>query len=137
MSANSPAVGIPKTKARFVLLNVTYHGMMGNAASATVTIDIEGRHATEQSSGVGPVNAVYKAIKKIVPHDNAEFLISHVENAKQSQGSDGVAHVCADFKVDGTQIVGEGSDVDTIVATAKAMVDALNQIACFDQGTSH
>lgn len=136
-TATASAPTIPHAKAKLTLLHLSYHGMMGVSATATVTIDIEGRHETRQSIGVGPVNAVYKAIKEIVSHDGARFLISHEENAKHSEGSEGIAHVCADFQLGGSVIVGEGRDIDTIVATAKAMINALNQIACHDQGTTH
>ncbi|MDB5237811.1 MAG: 2-isopropylmalate synthase [Candidatus Kaiserbacteria bacterium] len=133
MSASSTTASKPKLK----LLDLVVLTRKSFGAHATITLEINGVHLTKQESGVGAVDAVYKTIKEMVPHDNAEFLVSHVENEKQSKGSDGVAHVRADFMVGGTEIVGEGSDVDTLVATALAMLDALSQIACFDQGTSH
>ena len=106
-------------------------------AAAIVTVNIDGRHESAESHGDGPIDAAYKAIQKIVPHNGATFMISHVENAKQSEGSGGVAHVRADFLIGGTTIVGEGNDTDTVIASAQAMIAALNQIARFDKGTAH
>ena len=102
-SAASPTASEPK--APFTLVNVVYHGMMGMRAAAIVTVNIDGRHESAESHGDGPIDAAYKAIQKIVPHNGATFMISHVENAKQSEGSGGVAHVRADFLIGGTTIV--------------------------------
>lgn len=118
------------------LLNVTVISSMGQLANASVGLDIEGRHDTRQAQGVGGVDAIYKALCMLVPHE-AKFLISHVENAKQSQGSEGVAHVRTEFDLDGQTIVGEGKDLDTYIATARAFVDALNQVRCFGKGSPH
>lgn len=123
--------------AKIKLIDLVVLARKGFGAHATITLDIDGVHLTRQEHGVGAVDSIYETIKSMVPHENAEFLVSHVENEKQSMGSTGIAHVCADFRIGGTVIIGNGSDVDTLVATALAMVDALNQIACFDQGTSH
>ena len=43
-------------------------GTMG-PQSATLTLDIEGKHVTTQSTGNGPVDAIFKAIRALVPHE--------------------------------------------------------------------
>src|SRR6187455_2016958 len=43
-------------------------GTMG-PQSATLTLDFDGKHETVQSSGNGPVDAIFNAIKVMVPHE--------------------------------------------------------------------
>ena len=45
-------------------------GTMG-PQTATLTLDIEGEHVTTQSTGNGPVDAIFKAIRALVPHEAA------------------------------------------------------------------
>lgn len=118
------------------LLTMLTVSRMGGPAQSTVTLDIDGKHHTAQMEGVGPVDAIYQAIKKLVPHE-AEFRISRVENEKESTGSAGLAHVRAEFWIHGDSIIGEGIDLDTLVATATAFVHAINQIRMHEQGTAH
>ena len=43
-------------------------GTMG-PQTATLTLDIDGEHVTTQSTGNGPVDAIFKAIRALVPHE--------------------------------------------------------------------
>src|ERR1700741_3073499 len=56
---------------RLKLISLTViAGTMG-PQSATLTLDIEGKHETVQSSGNGPVDATFNCIKKLLPNDAA------------------------------------------------------------------
>ena len=135
-SATARTETAPQAMGAIRLLAMVTVSRMGVPAQATVTLEIDGKHETAQEEGVGPVDAIYRAIKKLAPHE-AEFKISRVENEKESTGSAGLAHVRAEFWIHGDTIVGEGIDRDTLVATATAFVHAINQIRQHEQGTAH
>ena len=134
--ATALAESAPAPTGAIRLISMITVSRMGANAQATITLDIDGKHETAQELGVGPVDAIYRAMKKLVPHE-AEFRISRVENEKESVGSAGLAHVRAEFWIHGDSIIGEGIDPDTLVATATAFVHAINQIRKHEQGTAH
>src|SRR5712691_8627155 len=81
-------------------------GTMG-PQSATATLDIDGRHHTVQSTGNGPVDATFNAIKALIPHQAVLELYQ--------------VHAV-------TQVTDKGADPDTLVASAKAYLGALNKL---------
>ena len=64
-------------------------GTMG-PQSATLTLDIEGKHITTQSTGNGPVDAIFKAIRELVPHE-AKLELYQVHAV--TEGTDAQAEV--------------------------------------------
>jgi 2-isopropylmalate synthase len=98
--------------------------------TATVTIDNpEGSSIIESSVGTGPVDAVYKAIDKVVQVDN-ELLEYRVEAV--TEGIDAIGDVSIRISKDNTIYVGRGSDTDIIVASAKAYMNAINRVLAFN-----
>ena len=94
--------------------------------SATLTLDIEGKHATVQSGGNGPVDATFNAIHKLVPHDaKLELYQVHAVTA----GTDAQAEVSVRLIENGKTVTAKAADPDTLVASAKAYVAALNRLA--------
>ena len=64
-------------------------GTMG-PQSATLTLDIDGKHVTTQSTGNGPVDAIFKAIHALVPHE-AKLELYQVHAV--TEGTDAQAEV--------------------------------------------
>ena len=64
-------------------------GTMG-PQSATLTLDIEGKHVTTQSTGNGPVDAIFNAIHALVPHE-AKLELYQVHAV--TEGTDAQAEV--------------------------------------------
>src|SRR5256886_8886449 len=62
-------------------------GTMG-PQSATATLDIDGRHHTVQSTGNGPVDATFNAIKALIPH---EAVLELYQVHAVTQGTDAQA----------------------------------------------
>ena len=58
----------PRTTASRSLSLTVIAGTMG-PQSATLTLDIDGKHVTTQSTGNGPVDAIFNAIHALVPHE--------------------------------------------------------------------
>jgi 2-isopropylmalate synthase len=94
--------------------------------SATLVLDIDGKHHTTQSSGNGPVDATFNAIKRLVPH-KAKLALYQVQAV--TEGTDAQAEVSVRLEEDGKSVTARGADPDTLVASAKAYINALNKLA--------
>jgi 2-isopropylmalate synthase len=94
--------------------------------SATLVLDIDGKHHTTQASGNGPVDATFNAIKQLVPH-KAKLALYQVQAV--TEGTDAQAEVSVRLEEDGKTVTARGADSDTLVASAKAYVNALNKLA--------
>ena len=100
----------------------------GNHDVPTATVSLtnrDGRKFTDAATGTGPVDAVYKAINRIVnvPNTLTEYSVKAITEGIDAQGS-----VTIRIEQDGKIYVGRGSDTDIIVASAKAYMHALNRL---------
>jgi 2-isopropylmalate synthase len=107
-------------------------GNMG-PQSATLTLDIDGVQHTVQSTGNGPVDAIFNAIKMLVPHD-ARLDLYQVHAV--TEGTDAQAEVSVRLEEGGRMVTGRGADTDTMVASARAYVSALNKLLVKRQKTA-
>ena len=99
-------------------------GTMG-PQTATLTLDIDGEHVTTQSTGNGPVDAIFKAIRALVPHEaTLELYQVHAVTG----GTDAQADVSVRLSENGRSFAAKGADLDTLVASAKAYLGALNKL---------
>ena len=99
-------------------------GTMG-PQTATLTLDIDGEHVTTQSTGKGPVDAIFKAIRALVPHEaTLELYQVHAVTG----GTDAQAEVSVRLSENGRSFAAKGADLDTLVASAKAYLGALNKL---------
>ena len=95
-------------------------------ATATVHLsDSNGQTFTDAATGSGPVDAVYKAINRIVlvPNNLTEFSVNSV-----TEGIDAVGEVSIHIEQNERSYIGRGADTDIIVASAKAYMNALNRL---------
>jgi 2-isopropylmalate synthase len=99
-------------------------GTMG-PQSATLSLDIDGKHVTTQSTGNGPVDAIFNAIHALVPHE-AKLELYQVHAV--TEGTDAQAEVSVRLSGDGRAVTAKGADPDTLVASAKAYLSALNKL---------
>jgi len=99
-------------------------GTMG-PQSATLSLDIDGQHVTTQSTGNGPVDAIFNAIHALVPHD-AKLELYQVHAV--TEGTDAQAEVSVRLSENGRAVTAKGADPDTLVASAKAYLGALNKL---------
>ena len=94
---------------------------------ATMKLAIDGRAAvTEEADGNGPVDAVFNAIKALVPHE-ADLELYQVHAV--TEGTDAQAEVSVRLKAGERSITARGADPDTLVASAKAYLSALNKLS--------
>lgn len=95
--------------------------------TATLTlIGEDGNRTTEVAYGTGPVDAVYKAVDKVVGVgcDLSEFSVKAVTRGIDALGEVTV-RVTGD---DGEVYIGRGSDGDIVVSSARAYLNALNRL---------
>jgi 2-isopropylmalate synthase len=93
--------------------------------SATLSLDIEGKHVTTQATGNGPVDAIFKAIRALVPH---EAVLELFQVHAVTEGTDAQAEVSVRLSENGRLVTARGADPDTLVASAKAYLGALNKL---------
>ena len=98
--------------------------------TATLTLDIEGQERTVQSTGNGPIDAIFNAILKLVPH-HAVLELYQVHAV--TQGTDAQAEVSVRLAEDGRVVTAKAADPDTLVASAKAYVGAINKLMIMRQ----
>jgi 2-isopropylmalate synthase len=101
--------------------------------SATLTLDIDGAQHTVHANGNGPVDATFAAIRMLVPH-NAKLELYQVQAV--TEGTDAQAEVSVRLAEDGRVVTGRGADTDTMVASARAYVAALNKLLLKRQKTA-
>ncbi len=93
--------------------------------TATLTLDIEGTEKSVQSTGNGPIDAIFNAVMKLVPH-NAQLELYQVHAV--TEGTDAQAEVSVRLAEDGRVVNSRAADPDTLVASAKAYVAALSKL---------
>ena len=77
------------------------------------------------STGDGPVDATFRAIHEIFPH-TANLVLFSV--GAVTEGTDAQAKTTVRLEENGKMVDGQGADTDTIVASARAYVHALNKL---------
>ncbi|MGH6815738.1 MAG: 2-isopropylmalate synthase [Hyphomicrobiaceae bacterium] len=110
---------------RIKLVSLTVIAGTHGPQSSTLTLDIDGKHDTVQSTGNGPVDATFNAILKLVPH-TAVLELYQVHAV--TEGTDAQAEVSVRLQEQGRTVTGKAADVDTLVASAKAYIGALNKL---------
>ena len=92
---------------------------------AELTLAVNGDDIFVDATGDGPVDAVFNAIKMIYPH-GAKLDLYQVQAV--TEGTDAQATVSVRLSLDGRVYTGQSADTDTVVASAKAYVNALNSL---------
>lgn len=93
---------------------------------AILTLEVDGKETTVTSKGNGPVDALFNAIRMIVPHDQS--VLERYEVHAVTGGTDAQAEVSVLLSEDGRTVRGRGAHYDTMVASARAYVNALNKL---------
>jgi 2-isopropylmalate synthase len=99
----------------------------GNQLVPTATVRIIGPDGSEKqttSTGTGPVDAAYQALNQLVgvPNQLIEYIVNSV-----TEGIDAQGEVTVRIEADGRTFVGRAADTDIVVASAKALLNALNR----------
>src|SRR5437764_416251 len=92
---------------------------------ATMKLDVEGKLMIEECEGNGPVDAVFNCVKAMVPH---EAVLELYQVHAVTEGTDAQAEVSVRLSENGRSVTSKGADPDTLVASAKAYLGALNRL---------
>jgi 2-isopropylmalate synthase len=92
---------------------------------AELELEIDGEVKGCKATGDGPVDASFNAIKELFPHE-ARLQLYQVHAV--THGTDAQAEVTVRLEEDGRTVIGTGADTDTMVASVKAYVNALNKL---------
>jgi 2-isopropylmalate synthase len=93
--------------------------------SADLTLTIDGTDHQVTATGDGPVDAAFNAVKALFPHQ-ARLELYQVHAV--TQGTDAQATVTVRLDEEGRIVTGQAADTDTVVASCKAYVQALNRL---------
>ncbi len=97
----------------------------GEPQRADMTLEVYGEIKKASETGDGPVDAIFKCIKKLYPHDvNLQLYQVHAV----TEGTDAQATVSVRIEEKGKTTVGQAADTDTLVASANAYINALNKM---------
>jgi len=97
----------------------------GEPQKAEMTLDVFGEIKKSTETGDGPVDATFKCIKTLYPHDvNLQLYQVHAV----TEGTDAQATVSVKIEENGKTTVGQAADTDTLVASANAYINALNKM---------
>jgi 2-isopropylmalate synthase len=94
--------------------------------TAELDLEIDGEHRWTTARGNGPVDAIFAAIRALIPHD-AKLDLYQVHAV--TEGTDAQAEVSVRLIENGRVGAARAADADTLVASAKAYVAALNRLA--------
>ncbi len=97
----------------------------GEPQKAEMTLDVYGEIKSTSETGDGPVDAIFKCIKVLYPHD-VKLQLYQVHAV--TEGTDAQATVSVRIEEEGKTTVGQAADTDTLVASANAYLSALNKM---------
>ena len=92
---------------------------------ARLSLNIDGDEVQAETTGDGPVDAIFQAIKDLTsqkPH--LQLYQVHAV----TEGTDAQAEVTVRLEENGKTVNGQGADTDTMVASARAYINALNKL---------
>ena len=92
---------------------------------ADLSLEIDGEVKQNKSEGDGPVDALFNSIRNLIPH-TASLQLYQVHAV--TEGTDAQAEVSVRLHESGKTVIGRGADTDTLVASARAYISALNRL---------
>jgi 2-isopropylmalate synthase len=100
----------------------------GDHARPTATVTLrtpDGEELTDAATGTGPVDAVYKAINRVVniPNELIEFSVQSV-----TAGIDAIGEVTIRIRHEELVFSGHAANTDIVVASTQAYLNALNRL---------
>jgi 2-isopropylmalate synthase len=93
--------------------------------TADMVLEIDGAEQSTNQTGDGPVDAAFNCIKALVPH-SARLQLYQVHAV--TEGTDAQATVSVRLEEEGRIVTGQSADTDTVVASVRAYIHALNRL---------
>ncbi len=93
--------------------------------TADIVLEIDGEEVSTTQTGDGPVDATFNAVKALFP---TEARLEIYQVSAVTEGTDAQATVSVRLSEGGRISTGQSADTDTVVASAKAYITALNRL---------
>jgi 2-isopropylmalate synthase len=100
-------------------------GTVHQPPKAKLELSVDGEVKSCEATGDGPVDAAFNCVKELFPH-TARLQLYQVHAV--TQGTDAQAEVTVRLEENGKSVTGSGADTDTMVASVRAYVHALNKL---------
>ena len=113
------------TDERFSLVELTITSGTTQPPEARVSLSVDGEVRETVATGVGPVDAIFKAIAELT--GTRSELIRYQVHAVTA-GLDAQGEVSVTIEEDGRRVVGNGVHEDVMVASARSYVHAINKL---------
>jgi len=120
------ADAVVQTEERFQFQQLTVLSGTFPMPTATVELTIDGAVRKTTATGVGPVDAIFKAVAELT--DTKSELVRYQVNAITA-GLDAQGEVAVTLSEADRRVIGHGAHYDVLVASAKAYIHALNKLA--------
>jgi 2-isopropylmalate synthase len=101
--------------------------------SCELELEVDGEIKRTTATGDGPVDAIFNAIKQLT---TATQHLQIYQVHAVTGGTDAQAEVTVRLEENGKTVQGQGADTDTLVASAKAYINALNKLLVKRQKTA-
>jgi 2-isopropylmalate synthase len=102
--------------------------------TADMVLVIDGAEQSVHQTGDGPVDAAFRCVKALVPHD-ATLQLYQVHAV--TEGTDAQATVSVRLEEKGRIVTGQAADTDTVVSSVKAYLNALNKLFVQREKVAH
>ncbi len=117
---------ITNPKSRYQLINLNVKCGTSDEAEVVIKIKIDNdEHVANFSSKDGPVDAIFNAIKALIPH-KATLELYQVHAV--TEGTDAQATATVRLKQNNKTFSANGSNTDVLVASALAYINSLNKL---------
>ncbi len=115
---------IVKGQQAYELINLQINDCMGGVPSSALSLRFQEETITDAGIGNGTMDAIFKTIDRIsgISGELRDYKVNAV-----TEGKDALARVVVKVKFEGNPaVLGHGLNIDTMVASARAYVSALN-----------
>jgi 2-isopropylmalate synthase len=114
-----------RTDERFQVAEISVLSGTFAKPTATVELIVDGEPRKATALGIGPVDAVFKAIAELTDTKSEleRFNVSAITG-----GMDALGEVSVTVSEGGRRVIGNGADPDIIVASGRAYVHAINKL---------
>ncbi len=111
--------------ARFALKYLETTSTTGKTPTAKVVVEVDGEEVSARGRGNGTVDATFSAIESIVQSGSLLQLysVNSITSGTDAQGEVGVR-----LEREGRIVNGHGADLDIVIASGKAYINALNKL---------
>ena len=117
------AIGLEQ---RFELVDLSILSGTFVQPTATLAIKVDGELQKATAIGIGPVDAIFKAIAEL---SGSKGELERFQVNAVTGGMDALGEVSVTLSEDGRRVIGHGAHPDIMVASAKAYLHALNKLS--------